>query len=80
MVTVSLERLVFPGTILALEILFIVVFGALVEYDDAGGPLQATGDAAANGSENESETVELESSRSTIKTYPCESFFFLEPL
>ena len=35
----STEKLWFPSTIVVMEILFLILFGVLAEYDDNGAPI-----------------------------------------
>ena len=70
-----MEKLLFPGFLLGFEIIFLVLFGLLVTYDDRGAPDQELRQARASASAGNSDDFirELESSLSTTKTYPCES-------
>ena len=75
MALTKLEKLMFPGFLLAFEVVFIVLFGLLVRYDDRGDPVPETGTSidihdAGNGTTIDVATRGAESSRSTIKTYP----------
>lgn len=58
MALTKLEKLMFPGFLLAFEVVFLILFGLLVRYDDNGG-------SVTDGS-----TAEL-SQQNTIKVYPC---------
>ncbi len=53
----KLEKLMFPGFLVAFEVLFVILYGLLVRYDDRGA----------------ADPLVTESQESTIKTYPCES-------
>lgn len=55
----KLEKLVFPGFLLVFEIVFLILFGLLVEYDDRGD------------ADPSSDTFR-ESGESVRRTYPCE--------
>jgi len=55
------EKLLFPGFLLAFEVIFLILFGLLVRYDDNGGPLIANGSTIS----------QLSSQQNTIKVYPC---------
>lgn len=55
------EKLLFPGFLLAFEVIFLILFGLLVRYDDNGGPLIANGSMIS----------QLSSQQNTIKVYPC---------
>lgn len=35
----SIEKLWLPFTIVAMEVLFLILFGVFVEYEDNGGPI-----------------------------------------
>ena len=37
MALTKLEKLMFPGFLLAFEVVFLILFGLLVRYDDNGG-------------------------------------------
>ena len=54
------EKLMFPVFLLAFELVFLILFGVLVQYDDNGGPLVANG----------STTSQL-TQQNTVKVYPC---------
>lgn len=51
-----LEKLMFPGFLVAFEVVFLILYGLLVRYDDRG----------------EADPLPSESQNSTIKSYPCE--------
>lgn len=70
-----MEKLLFPLFLFCFEFIFLVIFGLLVEYDDAGAPDQELAAAlrAANSGDTGGFVLDLESSLSTTKTYPCES-------
>ena len=79
----SLDRFIFPGFLLAFEIIFLILFGLLVEYDTRGLPDQEL--VLAEELAERGEAVDfirvLESSQSVIRTYPRECilvgyFFF----
>ncbi len=55
----KLEKLMFPGFLMAFEVVFLILYALLVRYDDRG---------AADLPVAENQT----SQASTIKTYPCE--------
>ena len=60
MALTKLEKLMFPGFLLAFELVFLILFGLLVQYDDNGGPLV-----------NGSAPISQLSQQNTIKVYPC---------
>lgn len=58
-----LEKLLLPGFLCVFQLLFILLYGLLVRYDDTGAPLHnVTG---------EGDIPSLDSSTSTLKVYPC---------
>lgn len=59
----QLEKYLFPSFLLVFQIVFIVLFGILVRYDDTGAPHRPNSTAAG----------QLESSASTLKVYPRKS-------
>ena len=65
----AMERLLFPAFLFFFEVLFLVIFGLLVEYDAGGAPEHALGDAVDG--DPEMLIRNLESSLATTKTYPC---------
>jgi len=64
-ITTKTEKLLFPLFVLLFEVVFLVLFGTLVEYDEGGAPHTAL---------NSSARV-LQSSRITTKLYPCKSLW-----
>lgn len=49
MVTLSnVEKLWFPSTIVAMQILFLILFGVFAEYDDNGAPITDTSSPLAD--------------------------------
>ena len=77
MVLEKTKKLWFPGLLLAIELIIIVLFGLLVEYDDGGraGHEEEIANEIANrtglSSAAEEFLLQLESTRSTTKVYPC---------
>ena len=54
MVNLSIvEKLWFPSTIIAMEILFLILFGIFVEYDDNGAPITADTSLSTESSDQE---------------------------
>lgn len=70
----TMEKLLFPGFLLFAEVIFLVVFGLLVEYDGRGDtdPVLDLARATSNSDHPERLIRELDSSLSITKTYPCE--------
>ena len=73
----TLKRLIFPSFLIALQVIFIVIFGLLVRYDDGGRAnreLELLRELNASGRlANLDDYVQrLESTRDTTKIYPCE--------
>ena len=69
----QLQKLLFPGCLLSFEIVCIVLFGLLVEYDVGGQPGHEL-DVAELANETgipEDYLLQLVSTRSTTKVYPC---------
>ena len=58
----QLEKYLLPVFLLVFEVIFILLYGLLVRYDDTGAPLQPNS--------TDSVTRQLESSASTLKVYP----------
>ena len=78
----TLKRLIFPSFLLALQAIFIVIFGLLVRYDDGGRAnreLELLRELNASGRlANLDDYVQrLESTRDTTKIYPCERNLFV---
>ena len=69
----NMKKLVFPGFLFLFEVVFLVIFGLLVQYDEPGSPDHHIGDARRSLAQGDSDRFirELESSLSTTKTYPC---------
>ena len=69
----AMERLLFPGFLLFFEIIFLVLFGLLVEYDESGSPEHDLTEARKSAEVGDSSNLirNLESSLGTTKTYPC---------
>jgi len=74
-VVAAMERLLFPGFLFFFEVVFLVLFGLLVEYDERGSPEHDLRAArlAAESNDTDSLIRNLESSLGTTKTYPCKS-------
>lgn len=76
----KMEKRILPIILVAIELVFIVIFGLLVEYDDGGSANHEYGIALslANTSgqidyaKAEDFLLQLESTRMTTKVYPCE--------
>ena len=74
------KRLLFPGFLLFVEIIFFVIYGLLVEYDEGGLPGQeyevamslANTSNGINVQRAQDYLLRLQSTRSTTKVYPCE--------
>ena len=64
----TLKKMVFPAFLLAFQVLFLVLFGVFVKYDNIAPP-DHDGSIALP---TESCSSQLESTQSTTKTYPCE--------
>jgi len=47
----SIEKLWFPSTIIVMEIVFLILFGVFVEYDDNGAPITDTSNPPADSNE-----------------------------
>ena len=80
MALTRLEKLIFPAFLLVVEVIFFVIYGLLVEYDDGGSPsheyevalsLANTSDGI-NVQRAQDYLLQLQSTRSTTKLYPCE--------
>ena len=80
MALTRLEKLLFPGFLLLVEIIFFIIYGLLVEYDEGGSPgheyevalsLANTSDGI-NIQRAQDYLLQLQSTRSTTKLYPCE--------
>ena len=68
------EKYLLPAFLFCFEFIFLVVYGLLVRYDEAGSPdveLAKAKEFATAGDSGDF-VRELESSLSTTKTYPCE--------
>ena len=57
----KIEKLWFPCTIIAMEVLFLILFGVFVEYDDNGAPQNTD----ANNPPNAGANSEIQ------QFYPC---------
>lgn len=68
MVLTKLERLMFPGFLLVFQVVFLILFGLLVEYDETGSPTPSEGLASAS----------AVTQQGTIKVYPCKLADFLQ--
>ena len=79
MVLEKTKKLYFPGLLLAFELLIIILFALLVEYDEGGQPGHEETVAAqlagnqSTGKEADDYLLQLQSTRSTTKVYPCTS-------
>ena len=75
MVTLTkMEKLLFPGFLFIFEVVFLVLFGFLVRYDERGAPdthLETAIRIAESTNDSSAYVRELVSSLSTTKTYPC---------
>lgn len=67
MALTKLEKLMFPGFLLVFQVVFLIIFGLLVEYDDSGSPTPSGGLVSASAG----------SQQSTTKVYPCKPAAFL---
>ena len=70
------EKLIFPLFLFIFEVVFLILYGLLVRYDDAGAPhgeaaLAAAAEHHENGGTSDELLRALQSSLSTTKTYPC---------
>ena len=82
MVLEKTKKLWFPGLLAFVELLFIMLFGLLVEYSDGGQAEheETVANQIANRSKEEAIDdliLHLESTRSTTKVYPCKQFHVL---
>lgn len=70
----KVEQFLLPGFLFCFEFIFLVVYGLLVRYDESGSPdvELATARTLAEAGDSTNFVRELESSLSTIRTYPCE--------
>ena len=70
------EKLIFPLFLFIFEVVFLILYGLLVRYDDAGAPHGDVALAAAAEHQGTSDEFlrALQSSLSTTKTYPCELY------
>jgi len=71
----SVEKLVFPVFLFIFEIVFLILYGLLVRYDDAGSPhtdLTAAQENIDSGDTAEENVRNLQSTIDTTKIYPCE--------
>lgn len=75
----AMERLLFPAFLLFFEVVFLVVYGLLVEYDESGAPEHDLRLARLSAERNNPDELvrNLQSSLGTTKTYPCK--FELQP-
>ena len=79
MALTKLEKLLLPGVMLLVELILIVIFGLLVEYDDGGsaGHEYEVAVELANRSGHfdpvlaQDYILRLESTRTATKVYPC---------
>lgn len=61
------EKYLLPGFLLVFQAIFILLYGLLVRYDDTGAPhTNVTAAKTISG---------LDSSRSTLKVYPCKYMY-----
>lgn len=65
MALTKLEKLMFPGFLLAFEVVFLILFGLLVDYDSTGIP-----DPPRPQANQEAASAEF-----TQTVYPCEFFY-----
>lgn len=65
-----MEKLLFPGFLFLFEVVFLVLFGLLVEYDERGAPHPPL--EPAEHDDPARLIRELQSSLGTTKVYPCE--------
>ena len=59
------SKMLLPGFLLVFQVIFIILYGLLVRYDDTGAPITSNDTTVQDISE-------LGSSRSALKVYPCE--------
>ena len=79
MILEKTKKLWFPGLLTFVEVIFLILFGLLVEYDAGGraGHEETVANEIANKTEEEKIEdliLELESTRSTTKVYPCTKY------
>lgn len=60
----AFEKCLLPGFLFVFQIIFIILYGLLVRYDDTGAPHKNVTNAKT--------ISDLDSSASTLKVYPCE--------
>ena len=68
------EKLMFPLFLFVFEIIFLILYGLLVRYDDGGSPhhdLTLLREHLATGGDSDELIRSLVSTLSTTKTYPC---------
>ena len=78
MVLEKTKKLWFPGVLFAFELVILILFALLVEYDEGG---QAEHEEAVarllanktNSSNGDDVILQLDSTRSTTKVYPCKN-------
>ena len=62
------EKYAFPFFLLVFQVIFIILYGLLVRYDESGGP-----HVNLTVSEDVQDFVRnLESTQTTLKVYPCQ--------
>lgn len=70
----KLEKLLLPGFLILFELVFIIVYGLVVDYDEGGSPdhnEELTLQLLKNNATAEEYLLSLASTRGTTKVYPC---------
>ena len=57
-----------PGFLLVFQVIFIILYGLLVRYDDTGAPITDNGTVV-------NDISQLGSYQSTLKVYPCKFLY-----
>lgn len=72
----NLEKLLLPAFLVLFEVVFIIVYGLVVDYDEGGSPdheQEVALQLLQNNATAEEYVLKLASTRGTTKFYPCES-------
>lgn len=69
----GMERLLFPAFLFSFEVVFLVIFGLLIVYDEEGAPEHQLSMARLSAEDGDPDELvrNLQSSLGTTKTYPC---------
>ena len=72
----KLEKLLLPGFLILFELVFLIVYGLIVDYDEGGSPdheQEVALQLLQNNASSDEYLASLASTSGTTKVYPCKS-------